>query len=576
MEDVPAPGPPEGRVERNQYYDAPNPRDATHKWVVAGTVLVGTIMAVLDSSIVNVSLPAMTGTLGAGVEEIAWVVTGYILAQVIVMPITALLSERFGRKNFYLFSVALFTVASMLCGVARTLPLMVIFRVLQGFGGGVIMTVSQAILRETFPPAEQAMAMGIYGMGVVVAPAFGPTLGGWLTDNWSWPWVFYINVPVGIVSVLLVTRFIHDPPYLERRKGRIDWVGLFLLAGGLGALQLLLEEGQGEGWFESGYITALAVAAGAGLVLFVVQELRTDSPAVNLRILKNRSFTSATAIGGILGMGLYGSLFLLPLFLQNLLGYSATLSGMALIPRSLAMALIMPVGGRIYNHVGPKVLVGSGLLVSAFSFWELSRLTTSVGFWDIFWPQLWQGVGFALIFVALSTAALATIPRPKMTQASGLYNVTRQVFGSVGIAAAATILGSRMDRFRAILGEHVTAFDIQARQFLDGATGAMMQQGTDLTTARLQALRLLDGRLFRQAAVLAYNHVFGLVTLTFLLSVPLVLLLRSAGDFARDDTDEGAGAERGATGEDGSVSEGGAPGRGLPSLGGGPEPLLAE
>jgi len=510
-------------------------RATANKWVVAGTVLTGTIMAVLDSSIINVALPSMSGTLGAGVQEIAWVVTGYILAQVIVMPITALLSARFGRKNFYQFSVVLFTLASMACGLARSLPAMVLFRILQGFGGGVIMTVSQAILRETFPPAEQAMAMGLYGMGVVVAPAVGPTLGGWITDNWTWPWVFYINVPVGVVNILLVSRYIHDPDYLERRKGSIDWLGLALLAIGLGALQLMLEEGQKHDWFQSGGIVALAATAAIGLLLFVVHELRTERPAVNLRLLANRSFTSATAIGAILGMGLYGSIFLLPLFLQNLLGYTAMLSGMALVPRSLAMAVIMPLGGRVYNRVGPRALVGTGLIVSALSFWKLSQLTADVGFWDIFWPQLLQGVGFALIFVSLTTAALATIPRPQMTQAAGLYNVVRQVFGSVGIAAAATVLTRSTARYQAILGERITAFDPTVQGFLGSAAARMMREGADATTAHLQALALLGGRLARQAAVLAYNHVFAMITALFLLSIPIALLLRSGDTHAGVD-----------------------------------------
>jgi MFS transporter, DHA2 family, multidrug resistance protein len=501
---------------------------SVNKWIVTVTVLTGTIMAVLDSSIVNVALPSMTGSFGASIEEIAWVVTGYILAQVIVMPITALLSERFGRRNFYLFSVALFTGASMLCGLARTLPIMVVFRVLQGFGSGVIMTVSQAILRETFPPAEQAMAMGLYGMGVVVAPAVGPTLGGWLTDNWSWPWIFFINVPIGVLNVMLVTRYIHDPPYLIRRKGSIDWLGLALLAGGLGCLQLALERGERYDWFQSGFVSALIAIATVGLVLFVVQELRTERPAVNLAVLRDRSFSSATAIGGILGMGLYASLFLLPLFLQNLLGYSAMISGAALVPRSLAMAFIMPLGGRVYNRVGPKILVGSGLAVSAYSFWALSKLTIDTGFWDIFWPQLWQGVGFALIFVALTTAALATIPRQRMTQAAGLYNVVRQVFGSIGIAVSATLLTRSMSVQHALLSEHVTRFDPAARSFLQGATAALMQRGADLATATRQALRLLDARIARQAAVLAYNHVFALITVLFVISIPLVFLLRSS------------------------------------------------
>ena len=505
--------------------DAINPQDATHKWAVAGTVMMGTVMAVLDSSIINVALPSMSGTLGASVEEIAWVITGYILAQVIVMPITALLSARYGRKNFYIFCIALFTLASMLCGVARTLPMMVVFRIFQGFGGGAIMTVSQAILRETFPPAEQAMAMGLYGMGVVVAPAIGPTLGGWLTDNWSWPWVFYINVPIGMLNVWLVGRMIHDPPYLVRHKGRIDWLGLGLLAGGLGAFQLMLEEGQSNDWFQSGYIIALGLAAVAGFVLFIVQELHTDQPAVGLGVLKDKSFASATAIGGMLGIGLYGSLFLLPVFLQSLLGYSAMLSGEVLIPRSLAMAIIMPIGGRVYNRTGPRVLVGAGLLISAYSFWELSHLTLDVGFWEIFWPQLWQGVGFALVFVALTTAALATVPRHEITQAVGLHNVFRQVMGSVGIAASASVLTSTISRDRALLGEHITIFDPAVRSFMNGATGGLMQRGADFGRAQMQALGLLNGQVFRQAAVLTYNHVFALITVLFLVAVPLVFLL---------------------------------------------------
>jgi DHA2 family multidrug resistance protein len=499
-----------------------------HKWVITGTVLTGTIMAVLDSSIVNVALPSMTGTLGVTVEEITWVITGYILSQVILMPITGMLSQRFGRTNFYLFSVALFTLSSMACGLATTLPTMVLFRILQGAGGGVLTTVAQAILRETFPPEEQAMAMGIYGMGVVVAPAIGPTLGGWLTDNYSWPWVFYINVPIGILNVLLVSRFIQDPPYLIRQKGRIDWAGLALLTLGLGAMQLMLEQGEREDWFQSRYIVLLAVVAIVGLLAFVWQELHTERPAVNLRILKNASFSSATMLGGVLGMGLYGSLFLLPLFLQNLLGFTATKSGIALVPRSLAMAVIMPIGGRLYNRLGPKIFVGAGLAVSAYSFWDLSHLTTQVGFWDIFWPQLWQGVGFGLIFVALSTAALATIPRPMMTDATGLYNVVRQVFGSVGIAASATLLSRSVTRYHSTLSTHIARGDPQVLAWLrQVAAGLAARTGADLATARMQALKLLNLNVLRQASVLAYNHVFALVTILFVVGLPLVLLLKT-------------------------------------------------
>src|SRR5690348_5155437 len=334
---------------------------SARKWVIAGTVLTGTVMAVLDSSIVNVALPDMSGTLGVTIEQITWVVTAYILANVIIMPILALLSARFGRKNFYMASVVAFTVASMLCGISHSLPEIIVWRIFQGVGGGVMITVAQAILRETFPVEEQGMAMGIYGMGVVLAPAIGPTLGGWLVDNYSWPWIFYINVPIGVLNILLVSRFIEDPPYLIREKGKIDFLGLGLMTIGLGALQLMLEKGQEKNWFQSSLIIYLAVISAAGLIFFVWRELVTDRPAVDLRILKNASFTSATFLGGVLGAGLYGSLFLLPLFLQNLLGYTAMLSGLALMPRSLAMAVIMPIGGRFYNKLGPRLLVGAGL-----------------------------------------------------------------------------------------------------------------------------------------------------------------------------------------------------------------------
>ncbi len=507
---------------------------APHKWLVTLSVMSGTVMAVLDSSIVNVALPNMNGTLGTTVEEITWVVTGYMLSNVIIMPIIGMLSARLGRKNLYLASVVLFTVASMLCGVARTLPLLVAFRVIQGLGGGVLMTVSQAILRETFPTEEQGLAMGIYGMGVVLAPAFGPTLGGWLTDQYSWPWIFYINLPVGIVCILLVQRFIHDPPYLERTRGRIDYAGIGLLTVGLGALQLALEQGERRDWFESSFIVMLFATATIALVAFVWQELRIEQPAVNLRVLKNLPFASATAIGGVLGMGLFGSLFLLPLFLQNLLGYPAMKSGLALMPRSLAMAVVMPIGGLIYRRVGPRALATTGLMVSAFSFWQLSHLSSQLGFWDILQPQVWQGVGFSLIFLALSTAAFATIPRPQMTGAAGLYNVVRQVFGSVGIAVAANQLTVGVSRYHQILGERISLYDPATRAAIAGTVGGMQRFGADAFTATMRAIRLLDLRVMRQAAVLSYNHVFWLIAVLFALALPLVLLVRGRSEAAAE------------------------------------------
>jgi len=489
--------------------------------------MLGTIMAVLDTSIVNVALADMSGTLGATIEQITWVVTGYMLANVLVMPIIGMLSTRFGRKNLYLFSLVIFTAASMLCGLARSLPLMVLVRAFQGIGGGVLMTVAQAILRETFPPKEQGIAMGIFGMGVVLAPAFGPTLGGFITDKYSWPWIFYINVPIGIINYLLVQKFVSDPHYLVRDKGRIDWLGLGFMITGLGAIQLMLEEGARHDWFESGFIIRLTLLGVVGMALFVWRELKTDRPAVDLRIMNNSAFTSATMIGGVLGMGLLGSVFLLPLFLQNILRFNAMQSGVALMPRSLAMAVLMPIGGRFYNKIGPRIMVATGLIVSMISFVLLADMTVDTGFWDMFWPQILQGAGFSLVFVALTTAALSSIPKPKITAASGLYNVVRTVFGSIGIALAASQLSTQTSVNHAMLTERASLSNPAAVAWVAQATAGMMRTGADVVTARTRALRLLDLSITRQSVVMAINHVFVLIAILFLFAVPFVLLLRA-------------------------------------------------
>jgi MFS transporter, DHA2 family, multidrug resistance protein len=503
-----------------------------HKWVIAGTVMIGNIMAVLDSSIVNVALPDMAGNLGATIEEITWVVTGYILANVLVMPIVGMLSARYGRKHLYLAATALFTIASMLCGLAGSLPVMVACRMLQGVSGGVLITVPQAILRESFPAEEQGIAMGVYGMGVVLAPAIGPTLGGWITDHYSWPWVFFINVPIGLLNLVMVQRLIEDPPYLQRSRAPIDFTGLGLMIVGLGAFQLMLEEGERNDWFESGFIVRLGVLAAVGLVLFVWRELTTRRPAVDLSLLRNPRFSAATLMGGVMGAGLSGVLFILPLFLQNLLGYTAMDSGLALAPRSLAMLVAMPVAGRLYNWTGPRLMVGAGLVLTAFGYWDLARLTVQTGIWDLVWPQVWQGIGFSLMFAALSTAALATVPRERMTSATGLYNVVRQVMGSIGIAAAATTLTHSVATYHAVLVEDMRT--PVALRWLAGVAAAAERAGADVVTAHGRALELLDHVVQRQATVLAYNHIFALVAAIFLLIGPLALLLPRSARIGHD------------------------------------------
>jgi DHA2 family multidrug resistance protein len=497
-----------------------------HKWLITITVMTGAVMSALDTSIVNVALPHMMGSLGASVEEITWVSTGYILSSVIIMPIIALLSSRFGRKNFYLFCVMLFTCASTMCGFAWDLPSMVFFRIVQGIGGGTIIAASQAILRETFPPEEQGVAMGIYGLGVVFGPAIGPTLGGWLTDTFSWPWIFFVKSPLGVVNILLVMKYIEDPPYLVREKRKMDLLGLFYMTVGLGALQIMLEKGEQKDWFGSRFIIMLAVASLIGLALFVYRELTTKDPAVNLGILSNLNFTSATLLSGILNLALMGSLFLLPLLLQQLLQYTALDSGLALLPRSIAMGLSMPITGRIYNRAGPRVLVVAGMLINAVAFYQFSVLSLDVSFWDIFMPQFLQGLGMGMIFVALSTAALASMEKRLMTAATGLYNVVRQVIGSMGIAIAATLL-SRGERLnRALLVEHVnTARDVVTSS-VNTISGYLLTRGVGIAEAKEKALKILDGSVMQQSGIITYNHIFFDVSMMFLLCIPLVWIIK--------------------------------------------------
>ncbi len=501
-------------------------------------VMLGTAMSSLDSSIVNVTLPYMQGNLGASVEAISWVATAYILANIITMPIIAMISARFGRKNFFLFSLILFVVSSMMCGFSWNLESMIFFRVLQGIGGGTLIPVAQAVLREIYPPEEQGRAMGIYGLGVVLGPACGPVVGGWLTDNFSWPWIFHINVPIGIVAITLTIKYIHDPVYFIRERKPIDWSGLFFMILGLGALQLMLEEGERNDWFESNYIVILGILTFVGLALFIWRELTTDIPAVDLRVLSNLCFLSGTAIGGILGLGLNSSLFLMPQFLQNMLGYNAFSSGLALMPRSLAMAIIFPIAGVFYNRLGPQLLIAGGLLMSVFSFYQLSNISLSVGYWSIFWPQFMQGIGFGLIFVALSTAALATIEKNRLTAATGLYSVTRQVFGSIGIAIFTNQLTVSTASSRAQMVWHVSEFSQvtrHQREVLEYVVGNHISE--PVITSKL-ALKILESKVISQARMLAFNHVFMEIALCFMIGVPLVLLLRSKhAEFIKGELD---------------------------------------
>jgi DHA2 family multidrug resistance protein len=486
-------------------------------------------MGALDTSIVNVALPYIRANMGATVTEITWISTGYIIALVIVMPLTAWLSQIFGRKRLYMACLALFTVSSFLCGAAWSLTSLIVFRVIQGIGAGVMMPVQQAILRETYPPHQQGLAMGIFGVAVMIGPAVGPTLGGWITDNYNWPWIFYVNVPIGFIGLWMVNSFIHDPAHARARRSEagIDAAGIILLTVGLAALQTVLEQGQSEDWFESRFIIAFTVVATIALLAFVWWELRAEKPVVELRLLREATFATGTFIGGILGVSLFASMFLLPLFLQELLGYPALTSGLVMMPRALVMVPLMPIAGLLYNYVGTRVMIGAGLLIAGSAPLMMARFNLDSTRMDLLWPQMTQGIGFALIFVALSTTSLAVIDRRKLTAATGLYNLVRQLGGSFGTAIFASMLTNQQQVARAQLVKFISpyrpAYALQSQTLYQlGLVG----RGINPYDAQVKTLKFFEGIVNQQAAVLAFDHTFFVIGMLFLICLPLVLLLK--------------------------------------------------
>jgi len=505
-----------------------------NKWLVTVSVSFGTLMGAIDSSIVNVALPQIRGAVGATIQEITWITTGFAMATVIVMPLTAFLGRFFGQKRVYLASLILFIVGSALCGLAHSLPQIVLFRVVQGLGAGALQPTEQAILRQTFPPKEQGMAMALFAMAVMLGPAIGPTLGGYIVDNYHWSWIFYINLPVGLLGFLMVTRFVHEPEDIreanraaaEAQRKNVDWQGIALLATGLAALQYVLEEGQQDDWFESRLILSLSVVAVVGLVAFVWRELTAPAPAVNLRLFKDRVFTSGTLVGSVMFAMLMASMFLLPVFMQELLGFTATQSGLALMPRVLVMMVTTPFVGRIYNLVSPRILVGLGVIMvstGSFALGHITLQTTSAG---IVQAILVQGAGFAFLFVPLTTAALSNVPRSRLSDATGLNSLLRQIGGSVGLAVFATLLSRDTAKARYSLVAHLPAVRADVLGRLAQLQAFFSSRGYDPVSAKAAALQALDGVVSQQSTVLAFEQVFYLTGIVFLAVLPLLLFLK--------------------------------------------------
>jgi DHA2 family multidrug resistance protein len=510
-------------------YQAVAPDRYKYRYLIAITVSLASVLELLDTSIVNVAIPHMMGNLGATLDQIAWVSTGYIVANVIVLPITGWLSAYFGRRRYFAGSIALFTIASFMCGNAGSLGALVFWRIVQGLGGGALLSTSQAILYEEFPREEYGTAMAIFGVGVMVGPTLGPTVGGWITDVYGWPWIFYINIPFGMLALALTMSFINDSEHQER-VNRVDFLGLGLLAVGIGALQMMLERGERLDWFASAEVRVLAIASAISLIAFIWHELRTDHPVVDLRILKSRQLAVGVVFGLVLGVCLYATVFVLPVYLQNVQNFTANQTGLVLLPGALASAFTMAFMGRLQGKFDGRLSIAAGVAIFALSMWKHAHFTTQSGMSDFFWPLIFRGVGLGLIFVPLTNLALADLPMSKIPNGTGLFNLMRQLGGSVGIALSATLLQRFTAIHRADLAAQVTPFAEATRERVAMITQALISRGELPAIAQTKAIGFLNGVVTKQAMMLSFEQLFLLFGTAFVLALPMLLLMhRSRG-----------------------------------------------
>ena len=504
-------------------------RPAINPWIIAITVTLATFMEVLDTSIANVALPHIAGSLSAGQDESTWVLTSYLVSNAIVLPLSGWLSSIIGRKNFYMSCVALFTVSSFLCGLAPNLATLIVCRVLQGIGGGGLQPSEQAILADTFPPAKRGMAFAVYGIAVVTAPAIGPTLGGWITDNFTWRWIFFINIPVGIISILLTSRLIQDPPFLKRRKlseTKIDYIGLGFVALGLGALQIVLDKGQRDDWFESHFIVVLSLIAAAALTFVIFWEWRHKDPIIDLHLFRDRTFGISNFLMFMLGFALLGSTLLLPLFMQTLLGYTAERAGLALMPGGFTIIILLPLVGFLLSRYSPRWLLIFGLVILSGSLFHMTGFDLEMDFHSAAVARMFQAAGMAFLFVPINTAAYAFLPREKNNAASGLMNLARNIGGSVGISLVTTMLDRRTQVHLNDLSRHLSASNPTFQSMLQSTTQAMRAHGASAAFATQQAYALIEGTVQRQATMLAYIDDFRLLAWAILAMIPMVFLMK--------------------------------------------------
>jgi DHA2 family multidrug resistance protein len=505
----------------------PTPRRAassdSRKWGILITAGLAALLEVMDTSIVNVALTDMQAALGSTLSEIGWVITIYAIANVIILPMSAWLGDRFGKKRYFLFSLVAFVGSSMLCGMATSLPMLIFARLLQGLGGGGLLAKGQAILFETFPPAEQAMAQAVFGICVIAGPAIGPTLGGYLTTTLDWRWIFLINQPIGIAATIMAWVFLYDEP--AQPSAKVDWLGIFLLVASVGSLQTVLEEGHEKDWFSSPLIVWLSAIAVVGLGCFIWRQLTVDEPVVDLRVLKHRSLAAGSLYSVILGMGLYGAIFCIPVFAQSILGFTAYQTGMLMLPSAIASAFMFPIIGKFGNKVDQRLMIALGAVTLAVALFMLTFLSPDTGENELFWPLMIRGIGTVMMFLPLTLASMSPLPKKDMSAASGFLNLTRQLGGSIGIALLTTFLDTRMIFHRQVLVEKLSVTDPAVQDRLHLFVGAMMAKGADAVTATHQALAMLEGMVHKQAAVIAFGDCFWVVGVAFILTLPLLLLL---------------------------------------------------
>jgi len=502
------------------------------KWAILLSACLGAMMETVDTSIVNVAVPDMRGNLGATLSEIGWVSTGYTMANVIIIPLTAWLGVRFGKKNYFLFSLISFTVASILCGMADSLGGLIAARVLQGLAGGGLLAKAQSLLFETFPPAEQGMASAIFGLGVIVGPAIGPTLGGLITDGLDWRWIFYVNVPVGLAAIWMIYTFLPRDEAVHRADGNgatVDWWGLLWLTLGLGGFQLVLEQGQQEDWFSSPFIRWASFISISSLLLFVRQELSTPHPAVDLRVLRHKALMAGSLYSIVLGFGLYGAVFIIPVFAQSQLHFTAIKTGLMLLPGSLASAVVMIMFGKFLKNYDQRVLIATGAVILCGSMWALGDLSPTTSQDDLFWPLIGRGVGTALIFLPLSIATLGGIPRHEIPAAAGLFSLTRQMGGSIGIAVLTTMLERGTMMHRGDLVNNINPLRIPFLQRSLMANFSLAPNTPDLQIASTRTLSIFDSMINLQSSILASIDIFHALSWMFLLTLPLIFLLSRGG-----------------------------------------------